>query len=322
MVRHSRRARPADAVAIALGAACLIASLGAQGGRFSPRLDLLPHFAPFWLAGALLAAAYGLLLASSRLRMALVGLGAIGALASAALIVPELIRPIRPPAPRDAPRQIKLIQLNAWEHNADVKATVDWIASERPDIILIEDDELPIRRAMEGRGFRYTKGISDVAIFSQVPPIRRPVTISEHDWHVLPTFARATFPVGDGDFTVFAVHLDRPVDSDPKRPLEALATLLDRYERKRLIVAGDFNLTPWSFTLRRLDRRLQLERRDRAIFSWPAQLPLNGRLVPAVPVLPIDHIYAGSAWRTVSLRRGPALGSDHYPLVVTLALAE
>ena len=39
----------------------------------------------------------------------------------------------------------------------------------------------------------------------------------------------------------------------------------------------------------------------------------------AFPLLPIDHLYAGPGWATVSVRRGPPLGSDHYPLVVTLA---
>ncbi|HQR90495.1 MAG TPA: endonuclease, partial [Caulobacter sp.] len=36
------------------------------------------------------------------------------------------------------------------------------------------------------------------------------------------------------------------------------------------------------------------------------------------PFLPIDHVYAGGAWKTVSVVRGPALGSDHRPIVVKL----
>ena len=40
---------------------------------------------------------------------------------------------------------------------------------------------------------------------------------------------------------------------------------------------------------------------------------------PIDEVLPIDHVYAGPGWRTVSVQRGPKLGSDHYPVIVTLA---
>ena len=36
-------------------------------------------------------------------------------------------------------------------------------------------------------------------------------------------------------------------------------------------------------------------------------------------LLPIDHVYAGPGWRTVRAERGPRLGSDHYPVIVTLA---
>ena len=45
---------------------------------------------------------------------------------------------------------------------------------------------------------------------------------------------------------------------------------------------------------------------------------LLGRDWP-LPVLPIDHVYAGPGWATVSVERGPSIGSDHYPLVVILA---
>jgi endonuclease/exonuclease/phosphatase (EEP) superfamily protein YafD len=49
------------------------------------------------------------------------------------------------------------------------------------------------------------------------------------------------------------------------------------------------------------------------LFSWPATRS-------PIPILPIDHLYAGPAWRTVNVERGPHLGSDHYPLVATLML--
>src|SRR5579864_4098288 len=52
--------RVADVAAFLVGGGCLAGALGAQIGRFHPRVDLLANFAPFWLAGALLVTAYGL----------------------------------------------------------------------------------------------------------------------------------------------------------------------------------------------------------------------------------------------------------------------
>jgi endonuclease/exonuclease/phosphatase (EEP) superfamily protein YafD len=83
-----------------------------------------------------------------------------------------------------------------------------------------------------------------------------------------------------------------------------------------MILTGDFNATPWSASLRRTDAALALTRRDRALPTWPARV--LGRSWP-LPILPIDHVYAGPGWATVKVERGPAFGSDHYPLVVILA---
>ena len=94
-----------------------------------------------------------------------------------------------------------------------------------------------------------------------------------------------------------------------------LVRLADRHRADDLIITGDFNLTPWSKALHEQDVRLGLVRRTRAVFSWPAEFK---RIVAPAPLLPIDHVYAGRAWRTVSVKRGPRLGSDHYPVIVTL----
>ena len=62
-----------------------------------------------------------------------------------------------------------------------------------------------------------------------------------------------------------------------------------------------------------------LERRTRALFTWPAGRFSRLRFAAPFPILAIDQVYAGSDWKTVAVRRGPELGSDHYPVVVELA---
>ena len=312
----------ADALALMIGAACVLAALAAQGGRFSARLDVLTHFAPFWFAGALAALLYGLLLAPPAVRSTILMLGGVGMVAAAALVLPELIRPIRPPVAASAPRQVKLIQLNAWNENADVEGTADWITRQTPDFVLVEECEAPMKAALIRRGFRYTRGMVRTGVFSRTPPTPAPFQIAESDWRVLPPFARDSFVLPAGSFSIIATHLTWPTRAFQKSEITALKALVDRYDKSRLILVGDFNLTPWSFNLRRIDRTFGLERRDRAMFSWPARPFVGGLLRSPVAFLPIDHIYAGSAWRTVKIERGPRLGSDHYPVVVVLALTE
>jgi endonuclease/exonuclease/phosphatase (EEP) superfamily protein YafD len=310
------------APAWSLGAACLAGAALAQGGRSNPRLDLLTHFAPVWMLGALLTALAGLFVARGAGRLALVGLGALGVLAAGLLLAPELTRPIRPAVSPDPTRQIRLIQFNVWDQNLDPERTADWISGQAPEVVTLEEAPPGLALALAARGFRMTRGMGSTAIYSRglaaAPRLRLPST----DWPTVPEFGRASFvgPGGRGTFSVLVVHLTWPTVARFWGQPAALAALLGRQPRDRLIIAGDFNLTPWSFGLRRLDRRFGLERRDRAIPTWPARRRVAGRIVRLPAFLAIDHVYAGAAWRTVRIRRGPALGSDHYPLVVDLAL--
>jgi endonuclease/exonuclease/phosphatase (EEP) superfamily protein YafD len=310
----SRVSVAASLAALAFGGFCLTAALAAQGGRFSPRLDLLADVAPLWLLGALGITAYGLLLAPHCLRLAVGGIGAAGVVASMALIIPEFTRPIRAEVPADGDRQIKLIEFNAHIYKvADVRSAADWLVRQSPDFILLEDARAPIRQTLVSRGYNFTHGIADTAIFSRSTPAGSPFFIEDQVWPRLPDFARATFDSPAGRFSLVAVHLAHPTDRSQLQAALALASVLDRYDHSRLIVAGDFNLAPWSFGLRTLDKRFGLERRDRALFSWPAYRS-------RIPIVPLDHVYAGQSWRTVSIQRGPGLGSDHYPVVATLVL--
>jgi endonuclease/exonuclease/phosphatase (EEP) superfamily protein YafD len=83
-----------------------------------------------------------------------------------------------------------------------------------------------------------------------------------------------------------------------------------------MVLAGDFNLTPWGVAMRDLDAELRpMQRATHATFSFPARW--HWWAFPA-PVLPIDHLYAGPNWTVVSTQRLSRTGSDHYPIRINL----
>ena len=311
-----------DALALGLAALCLAAAAAGQGGRVSARLDVLNHFAPVWFAGAFGMLVYALAFASPSRRWMIVAIAAAGIVAAMTLILPELTRSIRPAVPAGTGRELTLIQFNGWDQNADIQDTADWVAAQKPDVVVMEEVRPPIRDALVRRGFHFQRGLAHAGIFTRLAPLPAPFAVPKDAWKTLPDFARASFSVDGAPFSVVAVHLVWPTRKRQRPNMAALAELLRRYPADRLIVAGDFNLTPWSFALRRFDDALGLERRDRALFSWPARLSPTARWGWPAPLLPIDHVYAGRAWRTISLVRGPRLGSDHYPLLVRLALTD
>jgi endonuclease/exonuclease/phosphatase (EEP) superfamily protein YafD len=321
-MRKQRRSglSPSDLVALGLGGASLLGAAASQGGRIVQPLDLLGNLAPFWLAGGAFTVLYGTAFSSGRLRVILLLEGVLGVLAAAALIAPEMTRPMDHQAATPGERTVKLIAFNTWDQNSDEAATAAWIAAQGPDIVVTEESGPILRQALGDRGFFYTSGNGHVSIFSREAPGRAPVRIWNSEWRGLPPFVRATFGDGASAFSVIGVHLTHSLKEDGARRNQVLAGVLGRYDFDRLILAGDFNLTPWSFVLRRLDDSLGLERRDRALFSWPAKLDIGGHVLTAVPFLPLDHIYAGAAWRTISVNRGRSVGSDHFPVVAVLAL--
>lgn len=78
--------------------------------------------------------------------------------------------------------------------------------------------------------------------------------------------------------------------------------MLTKMHVKRVILAGDFNMVPWGYTLRQI-----------AEASGCLQIgPVWNKVSVIVLPLPIDHILASGTG--VSERR-PRLGSDHFGLV-------
>lgn len=305
-----------------VGLGCAAAALAAHGGRWSARFDLLTHFAPLWLVGGLAVAAYGLGLTEAGPRRGLLAIGLTGAVLAALLIAPEYLRATAAKASSGAPSQIKLIQFNAWGRNRDPDATVAWLAAQDADIIVLQEAELIAGALRRKTGYHLVPGADRLAILSKARPIAADVSMPADRW-ATPPLAGATFADSDGRFTVIGVHYIWPTYGGFQQAQgRVVSELIGRFPKNRLILTGDFNSTPWSFSRRREDMRFGLERRTRGLFTWPAGQVSRHRIGFPFPFLPIDHVYAGPGWRTVKVERGPRLGSDHYPVVVILAASD
>lgn len=303
-----------DRLVFALATFCAGAGLIAHLGRYERALDLFAQFAPFWLAGSVAALLLGLpFRGHSRIQIGAIAL--VGILASGHLMAPEYRRDLGPKAPASARDQLKVIQFNVWRDNVDPAATADWIAAQNADIVMIEENNLQVREMIAERtGMTATCFECGVTIFSRQPPVR---TNGDRD---LGPMVHATFRDGRGEFDAIAVHYAWPTDGeDQQRQEDRLARTLAGVDKARALVGGDMNSAPWSYLRQGWDAEFGLIRRDRALFTWPAAHYRRLRWLGLFPFLPIDHVYAGDGWATVSVKRGPRLGSDHYPVIMILA---
>lgn len=316
----------ARATALLLAAGCALALLLAQGGRFSDRLDVLTHFTPWLLAGSLLGVV--IWVAAGRQGRLTPGLGLVGGLLALVLMAPELAAAAaasQTRGPVEGPT-LKIIQFNLWGRNRDPEATARWILEEDPDLIVFQEGFARsggVARALAVRYPHRTTCAEPHACSTMILSKRAPVAegglqagVSDANL----SGAWATFKGSRGAYTVVGAHYTWPLPAGPQQQQTLrLSRVLERFPKESLIVVGDFNSTPWSFSLRRQDRLFGIERRTRALFTWPAGRFSRLDFAAPFPVLAIDQVYAGSDWKTVAVRRGPALGSDHYPVVVDLA---
>jgi endonuclease/exonuclease/phosphatase (EEP) superfamily protein YafD len=98
------------------------------------------------------------------------------------------------------------------------------------------------------------------------------------------------------------------------RQLDHIAGLVQDSDAP-VVVAGDFNTTPWSPQFQDLLAAAGLRNAAEGkgyvptwpTFFWPARIP-------------IDHVLLKGPLVATSVRRGPAVGSDHYPIVADLRL--
>jgi endonuclease/exonuclease/phosphatase (EEP) superfamily protein YafD len=302
-------------VGLAFAAACL-------GGAFSDRLDALTHFAPLWLAMGVGAVVLGAISARQSERWAIVGLGLATVAACAVLMGPELWTAARfkPLAPREG--DLKIVQFNVWHDNRTPDRTLEWLIAQDADLLILEEGGGTSTSVIVALKKVYPFVIScagrracDSWIFS-----RKPMVAAGGMYRQGQRFAGVWATIDDpkGDFTVIGAHYVWPVPAGPQqKQVQLLAKAASRFDKSGLIVTGDFNSTPWSFTLKDQDKALDIPRRTLALPSWPAG-KFSRLLNAPVPFLPIDHVYAGPSWTTVSVERGPSLGSDHRPIVVHL----
>ncbi|AJA10075.1 hypothetical protein SKP52_15995 [Sphingopyxis fribergensis] len=291
------------------GGGCFAAWLS-LGGGFVRALDVLASFLPLFGGAVLL----GLLFARRSLRSTAV-VALLGLTPVAIGVMPELTREI--PAAQEGATPVRLLTHNVWTRNADPAETAQAIIDAKPDVVMLQEvdgDFRPMLAALNQHFAYATKcpANCDLAIFSRWP-------IADSDYFLKDAKGQKFGPamlwariVGPGGqpFTVVTLHYPRPTSRDQAVRRRDVARALTRIERGPLIVAGDMNLTPWAAAMREQDRALApLTRMTRALPSWPR----------AFPVLPIDQLYAGPDWGLVSARRLPATGSDHVPILVTLA---
>ncbi len=214
--------------------------------------------------------------------------------------------------------RIRVMSLNTWARNRDLKAIAAEVRRQNPDIVGMMEFVPPKEKLLNELKdvLPYVGHCMDLphcylAFFSRWPIEK----ITGKSLWEGPPFLHAVVRTPQGRVHVFVVHTLRfPWLGSQMKQMRAMARLINRVKGPK-IVMGDFNSTPFSSMLLTFERSTRLPLRT-YVPSWPAW-------AGPLPQLAIDHILASPAFRTVS---GPYIGdnagSDHYPVILELKTKE
>lgn len=293
----------------------LLASLAAfTAGFFADRwlpLDLLTHFR-LQFAGASIAFAIAIMMPRLRLLVALAGL--VATLFAVAYVPARLAEKAQADAAGEtvSGAPVRLISFNAWTRNRDWKSIQRFLERERADVVVLVEigpEKEPLFDAVREL-YPWQTDCTALATC-------RLAILSRHPWSearaeratgTMPPVIWAQFGEALGNIRIYGTHLTRPPRI--RHQLDQTDTLAARLaeETRPLVIAGDFNATPWSLVFNRFTAASGLRAITGLRPTWP--------VVPvALPQVAIDHVFASDGIATTRVDVGPLLGSDHLPVV-------
>jgi vancomycin resistance protein VanJ len=209
-------------------------------------------------------------------------------------------------------RPLKVVTFNWLGGNSQLNSVYDWLSMEKPDILAIE--EFSGKAAgVEERLYKlypsHTVKANDVIILSKFP------IVSQHVENINGrTVSVAALQTPQGEVVVYGIHAPtlRTVSDLAQRNgylLQEAQRIHDKAPGR--IMLGDFNATRWDPHFRELVDKNGLHEQPRL---FPLATRVAVRHGDASVGSPIDHILIKGG-RIANCRTGPALGSDHLPLI-------
>jgi endonuclease/exonuclease/phosphatase (EEP) superfamily protein YafD len=313
-------------IVVAIPAVALAAvSLAAFLGRWVWWLDVLANFrAQYVVALAVL----GLVIMMSKWKKT--GYAVLGvALVNLVVVLPLYIgSPAE--ASVDSP-SLRVMSFNLLSTNESYSDVIEYVDTIDPDLVFLHEASRPwevaVQSAVEASDLEYEviRARSDDLIFGTLVLVRagEVQAVSYGFASSAPRAVELNYtPEGWSiPIAVLGTHPLAPTDEERADLRDAQLGFAGQWASEQsgaFLVVGDFNSTPWSWPFRRLMGAADLVNSQTG-FGLQPSFPSSSNLLLRVP---IDHLVHSPALEITERQLGPALGSDHFPLVVDLQPAD
>jgi endonuclease/exonuclease/phosphatase (EEP) superfamily protein YafD len=213
-------------------------------------------------------------------------------------------------------QQLRIAHFNTYKNNLDYEAIAAEILRLDADVVgLLEMSNAKKNAILPKLLEKYPyqsdclqKQHCDQAIVSKIP---FGITAAQSLWDG-PPYVMIKLGSNFSEVSIYSVHTTRfPHSRAQLKQINGLIKLLGNDPGQK-IVMGDFNATVFSRVLSTLEKGAALQRIT-DLPTWPATYQM--------PQLAIDHIFISEGFRVVGNQQiGMSVGSDHYPIIATVAL--
>ncbi len=218
---------------------------------------------------------------------------------------------------RAASPTVKVITFNLWEGNYNAGPTLDFLRREKADIVVLSEATDHWQQGLSSLSDIYPYRLDrlncgefhhcEMVLLSKIPWEKTGVSGNNSP---SPPLLWARFNFGGSRFTVAGIHFAMPLGRLQRSQINGALEVIKRLDGP-LVLAGDFNATPWSYLLPRIEKKAVLRRASGGISAtWPSALMGLG--------IPIDHVLVSPGIKYATMSAGPRLGSDHRPIIAEL----
>jgi len=284
-------------------------------------LDLFVHFRWQYILASLLVLIFSFSNRRQLYLASLILIGNVWGVSHSGFAMTENKGPID-----DASISLSVVSLNTYVFNKDYQDIPSFIKTTRADIVILSELRAdwkhslspllalyPFQHQVTGHAVGEEMSTT-LAILSRFPLANPHSSVNPVRRNAYMLAADVEHPAGV--FTVAGVHLSNSVTpfkaTNQKDEVNDLIGWVHAQPHLAFI-AGDFNLTPFSNQYQKLLKESGLAQSKQNYFpTWPS---------PLVPVgIPIDHILTGPRAQIVEMAVGPAVGSDHRPIIAKISL--
>jgi len=284
-------------------------------------LELFSHFATHY---AILALAAALVLGALR-RWRWTAL-ALGVACWNSVVVAQSLSPSARPTAHDAQR-LTILHFNVGVGHRDPRRVMDYVLAhaERFDVVVLIEAGPQWKEELDRALSVYPHSVLEledtpfgIAVMSRAKPIASAVVETPGGFRHVEV--RLAIPGQKLPVALYAIHPPPPVSGDLADArndyLARIASAISGRADETAIVVGDFNTTPYSPYLRRFVKETALLPSRCCLLhqgTWPV---IFGNAWFGIP---IDHSLVTARLRVAAHEIGPDLGSDHLPIVLSVA---